>query len=145
VDFFTGTIIDDQIYFDDKIDIHHIFPKAWCKLNQITANTYDSIINKTPISAKTNRVISGNAPSQYLPRVEAKSLITSQQMDGYLASHLIDTHSLRVDDFLTFFKSRETALLAIIQEAMGKPLLQEASNQNTDNYDEELEDDDINS
>ncbi|MEI7556777.1 DUF262 domain-containing protein [Candidatus Chlorohelix sp.] len=145
VDFFTGTIIDDQIYSDDKIDIHHIFPKAWCKLNQITANTYDSIINKTPISAKTNRVISGNAPSQYLPRVEAKSQITSQQMDGYLASHLIDTHSLRVDDFLAFFKSRETALLAIIQEAMGKPLLQEASNQNTDNYDEELEDDDINS
>ena len=29
-DFLTQIPIDEKIYFDDNIDIHHIFPKAWC-------------------------------------------------------------------------------------------------------------------
>lgn len=30
LDFRTGDPIDVQMYFDDKIDIHHIFPQDWC-------------------------------------------------------------------------------------------------------------------
>jgi hypothetical protein len=30
-DFRTGEPINIQTYFDDSIDIHHIFPQDWCK------------------------------------------------------------------------------------------------------------------
>lgn len=64
-DFRTGEPIESQTFFDDKIDVHHIFPQKWCKENNIEKRYYDSIINKTAISARTNRKIGGNAPSKY--------------------------------------------------------------------------------
>lgn len=51
LDFRTGEAIDSQMYFDDKIDIHHIFPQRWCRNNGIEARCCDSIVNKTPLSA----------------------------------------------------------------------------------------------
>ena len=69
-DFRTGEPIAAQTIFDDKIDIHHIFPEKWCKTAGIEPGTYNSIINKTAISARTNRKISGRAPSIYLPVME---------------------------------------------------------------------------
>ena len=62
-DFRTGEPIAAQTVFDDKIDIHHIFPEKWCKTTGIEPGTYNSIINKTAISARTNRQIGGRAPS----------------------------------------------------------------------------------
>ena len=53
-------------YFDEAIDIHHLFPQKWCIDNGIEAGRYNSIVNKTPLSARTNRMIGGNAPSDYL-------------------------------------------------------------------------------
>ena len=61
LDFRSGETINQQIYFDDKIDIHHIFPQEWCRKNSIEAKRCDCIVNKTPLSAKTNRMIGGNA------------------------------------------------------------------------------------
>ena len=65
---------------DDSIDIHHIFPVHWCqgqaKPPVPRANPpvprwlYDSIINKTPIDATTNKIIGGDAPSVYLPKLQ---------------------------------------------------------------------------
>src|SRR5579859_4077817 len=57
LDFRSGTPIDALMYFDDKIDIHHIFPQDWCRKNNINAKQCDSIVNKTALSAKTNRKI----------------------------------------------------------------------------------------
>src|SRR5437764_351617 len=31
LDLLTGEAVDLQIYFDDKIDIHHIFPREYCR------------------------------------------------------------------------------------------------------------------
>jgi len=61
LDFRTGEEITLQMYFDDKIDIHHIFPQKYCKENGIDPKRCDCVINKTAISAKTNRIIGGNA------------------------------------------------------------------------------------
>ena len=55
------------------IDIHHIFPRAWCENDaspQVPPHLYNSVINKTPIDAETNRIIGGRAPSKYLPRLQ---------------------------------------------------------------------------
>jgi hypothetical protein len=122
LDFRTGYPIDLQTYFDEKIDIHHIFPQAWCKASGIDAKRCDSVVNKTPISAKTNRMIGGNAPSGYLPRVQKNASIDTDRMDEILRSHLIEPGLLRADDFDGFFQDRSQALLGRIEGAMGKPI-----------------------
>lgn len=121
-DFRTGIPIDEKIFFDDRIDIHHIFPRAWCERNGIAPKVYNSIINKTAISARTNQQIGGRAPSEYLPRIQDRARIDAAKMDERLAAHLISADALRADDFCGFFEGRRAALLDIIQRAMGKDL-----------------------
>jgi hypothetical protein len=119
-DFLTGEAVSDQMYFDDRIDIHHIFPKDWCIKNEISARYYDSIVNKTALSAKTNRMIGGSAPSIYLARLERNAHIDSSHLDEILLSHVIEPSCLRADDFESFFEARQNSLLQRIEKAMGK-------------------------
>ncbi len=126
LDFRSGFPIDLQMYFDDQIDIHHIFPQDWCRANGIDPYRCDSIVNKTPIAARTNRMISNNAPLAYLARIQKSADISEARMDEILASHVIDPSSLRANDFAAFFQARENALLDRIQGAMGKPIAREA-------------------
>ena len=129
LDFRTGEPIDVQMYFDDKIDIHHIFPQDWCKKNGIDPRRCDSVVNKTAISAKTNRIIGGNPPNTYLARLQRSAGISEERMDEILRSHVIDHALLRTDDFDGFFIAREQALLNRIEKAMGKPLIRDAAQQ----------------
>jgi len=138
-DFRTGDPIDEQLYFEDAIDIHHIFPQHWCTNNRIDMKLCDSIVNKTPVSAKTNRIISGNAPSIYLPRVQKKSGYDDNRMVEILQSHIIEPKHLQSDDFDSFFKSRGNALLDRIEKAMGKPVARVTTSQDFDTPEEELE------
>jgi hypothetical protein len=124
-----GTIAN---YFDEATDIHHIFPKAWCQQHGIPAARYDSIINKTPLSAHTNRVIGGRAPSDYLKRVASGAGISDTQLDRYLATHLIEPATLRADAFQAFFEQRAQGLLAHIERAMGKAAAAEAAPEEPD-------------
>ena len=110
------------MYFDEKIDIHHIFPQKWCKANDIDAKRCDSVVNKTPISARTNRMIGGNAPSVYLSRVQKSAGTDAGRMHEILRSHLIDPVPLGADDFHSFFETRSHALLERIERAMGKAI-----------------------
>ena len=104
------------------IDIHHIFPKAWCAGKDIKPAVYDSIINKTPISYKANRMIGGNAPSEYLKKLQEHKQVglDDEGMNKLLVSHLIDPESLRRDDFYSFCDARKQSLLAMIENVMGK-------------------------
>jgi hypothetical protein len=126
LDFRTGYPYDIQTYFDERIDIHHIFPQAWCRANGINAKRCDCVVNKTPISARTNRMIGGNAPSQYLARLQKSAGIEPARMDEILPTHLIDPAALRVDDFDRFFYARSQSLLEKIEKAMGKAIAREA-------------------
>lgn len=123
LDLRNGYSIDVQNYFDDKIDIHHIFPRKWCSAKGIDQNRYNCIINKTPISAKTNRMIGGKAPSNYLAHMEQNAGTDNDHMDQILVTHLIEPNYLRNDDFEGFFKAREEALIKMIEQAMGKPVV----------------------
>ncbi|GAP21236.1 DUF262 domain-containing protein [Leptolinea tardivitalis] len=122
-DFRTGISIDDQSYFDEAIDIHHIFPQDWCIKQNIPASRYNSIINKTPISAKTNRMIGGNAPSVYLCKMEKSAGIDNIRMDSIIRSHVIEPKLLRENDMNAMWQAREKALLSLIESAMGKSVL----------------------
>jgi hypothetical protein len=123
-DFRSGQDYDVARFFDEYVDIHHIFPRDWCIKQGIDAGVYDSIINKTPLSWRTNRILGGVAPSLYLGRLEEGSKdaprIEASNLDGYLASHLIDPAKLRSDDFEGFFAARQEALLRLIESATGR-------------------------
>lgn len=125
-DFRTGEPIDVQVYFDEKIDIHHIFPQDWCKHHGIDPRRADCIINKTPLASRTNRMVGNNPPSQYLIRLQKHAGIEESRMDDILCSHVIEPAHLRADNFDDFFQAREKALLARIEKAMGKPIAREA-------------------
>ncbi len=49
-DFRSGQKFDHTIFFGENVDIHHIFPKAWCEAKGIKPAIFDSIVNKTPLS-----------------------------------------------------------------------------------------------
>jgi len=125
-DFRSGQPFIHTTYFDEAVDIHHIFPRAWCQKEGIKREAFDSIVNKTPLSYRTNRVIGGDAPSRYLARLPEKGGAADTDIDSYLASHLIDPALLRQDSFDEFFARRREALLLLIEKATGKPAYREA-------------------
>jgi hypothetical protein len=108
------------------VDIHHIFPKDWCEKNGIPRRQYDSIINKTPISYKANRMIGGSAPSAYLASLQSHPQVQLDdvEMNDLLRSHHIPVDPLRTDDFEAFYEQRQKELLGLIEKAMGKALSQ---------------------
>lgn len=121
-DWRTGAGVDEQTYFDATIDIHHIFPRAWCERKQIGWPVYNSIVNKTALSASTNRMIGGAAPSGYLARLQDTREIDDGRMNAFLRSHLIDPERLRADDFFGTIVARGEALLQLIHRATGRPI-----------------------
>ena len=118
-DFRSGQPFDHTTYFEENVDIHHIFPSAWCKTNKIDTGRMNCIVNKTPLSYRTNRMIGGNAPSVYLEKLPKQGGAESHQIDEHLASHLIEAETLRSDSFDVFFDRRRASLLEMIEEAMG--------------------------
>lgn len=76
IDFRSGQAFDQTVFFDEGVDIHHIFPKDWCEKQtpKILPAIYDSVINKTPLGYRTNRIIGGVAPSIYLGKLESGKL-----------------------------------------------------------------------
>ena len=119
-----GQEFDHAIFFGENVDIHHIFPQDWCKKKGINPKVFDSIINKTPLAYRSNRIIGGAAPSEYLSRLEKGNNTTPpidrQRLDLYLTSHLIDPSLLRTDNFDDFMVDRQRQLLSLIEQATGK-------------------------
>lgn len=121
-DFITGQAADITTFAGDPMDVHHIFPRQWCEARGIMPAVHDSILNKTPLTAASNREIGGRAPSDYLRRIEAKQGLTPAQMDEILRSHLIEPAFLRADDFEGFLTDRKRRLADLAARAMGAPL-----------------------
>lgn len=121
-DFRSGQTFSHTIFFDENVDIHHIFPQDWCKKTGIPKQVYDSIINKTPLTARTNRIIGGVAPSEYLARIEGDGA-EPQEVNSRLRSHLVDPARLRTDDFESAFRKRRDELVGLIEKAIGKPVI----------------------
>lgn len=119
-DFTTGHFVDDYNKFDGKYDMHHIFPKSWCKANSIPEEMYDSIVNLTPMSEDTNRQkLGGLAPSAYIEKIQQKFSISDTMMSDIITSHGINPEHLLNDDFESFFAEREQHLLSLIERRIG--------------------------
>jgi hypothetical protein len=118
-DFLSGDPMEITSYFDLAIDIHHIFPKAYCE-SKYKRSLWNSSVNKALLSAKTNRIIGGKAPSIYLSNIEKQSNMDSPRLDEILKTHKIAPDLLRSDAFEKFIRDRASNLLDLIEAAMGK-------------------------
>lgn len=121
-DFISGAEMDFSTYANEKIDIHHIFPREYCIGQKYDKSKWNSIVNKTPISASSNREIGGVAPSVYLERLEKKGSASSSDLDEYVEMHWIDHTLLRSDEFQDFIIDRAKKLLSAIEAATGRTI-----------------------
>ncbi len=124
-DWLSATKIDISTYLSESIDIHHIFPVAWCKRNGIHNDDYNCIINKTPLSSRTNRIVSGEAPSKYLVRIQNHAGVSDEEFQSILKSHVLEPELLYKDDFEHFFLDRKEKILQRIEKAMNKSIPRE--------------------
>ena len=126
--FWKSTIreLDETDWEECKLDIHHIFPQDWCSKQGIQPRKYDSVLNKTPISYKANRMVGGKAPSDYLMQLQNHKsvMLEDEGMDELLRSHFIDPGFLRNNDFTGFLESRRRLLISEIAKVMGKPAVE---------------------
>ena len=131
------------------VDIHHIFPKAWCEAKKVDDLRRESIVNKTGIAADTNRhAIRAKAPSKYVKALAIAAGVSDDVIQKRIAGHQIGVDHLLADDFDAFFTDRRRRLLDLIGDAMGREITDAAADAApaADEYDldeEEPSDDDI--
>lgn len=119
-DWMEDKALDMVQYANLGTDIHHIFPKQWCAEHEIDDERRESIVNKSAITARSNRAIGGSPPSSYLETVESRAQISAARLDELLDGHLVTASFLRDDDFDGFFADRRERLCLMIEKAMGK-------------------------
>lgn len=121
LDFMTGNRMDIASYIDEDADIHHIFPKTYCEKNNLPRTKWNSVINKTPIYASSNRSIGGHAPSIYIRTMANKGLDQAKIQEA-IESHKINYAYLSSDNFDAYFINRAKQLLDRIEQATGKSI-----------------------
>ena len=112
--------IDATIYRDLQVNIALVFPKGWFGKDKEKGARLDSIVNKTLVTSRTNRIMGSLRPSDYMAKLENETGLPPNWFDDVIATHLIDPKSLRADDFEAFYAARSAALLRLIQDAMGR-------------------------
>jgi hypothetical protein len=121
--------INPTIFEDQQVNVALIFPKAWCEKHGVSRERRDSIVNKTPLTHRTRRIMGNQAPSAYLKQLETEAGLPSNWLDDILATHLVVAKYLRggalpgeavsKPDFDTFYEARSAGLLRLIHDAMG--------------------------
>lgn len=107
---------NDGISFHDLED-HHIFPRAFLRDRYgLKGEKVNTILNRTLITARTNRKISRKAPSQYLAEI-----FPDDQRSAILESHFIgpEAHeAMKSDDYEAFLEARERSILAELRKQL---------------------------
>ena len=110
----------------DDLDDHHIIPVSKAK-ELGTRGLIHSILNRTPLTAETNRyVIRDRYPNEYLPELIKQS--GENAVRGMLESHFISSAALAVllrdpftsDDYEAFIAERQHTLLEAIENLLIK-------------------------
>ena len=119
-DFISATPIAINAYFVTPVDIHHVFPKAWCTAKNLPREKWNSVINKTPLSTTTNQYLSGDAPSLYLKRIEEKRESRRKRWTPASAPMPSRSKSFVKTPLTIFIRQRAILLLDMIEAATGK-------------------------
>jgi len=113
----------------DSIDDHHIVPASWGKQN-VEGNLIHTILNRTPLSAETNRnIINDRLPNQYLPELIERN--GKQEVENILSSHFISTKALEIllreqfklEDYEEFISERQKTIQDAIEDLLIKERL----------------------
>lgn len=125
LDWKTGHKIDIDRCAEEKIDVHHIFPVKWCNDNlpgdavqSRVKDIYNCVINRTPLSASTNRLINKAAPSEYLRLLEDEN----RDIQHAVTLSMVCIDHLKNDEFGKFFVARGVRLMEMVSAAMGRKL-----------------------
>ena len=111
------------------LDDHHIVPKSWGNEHDF-GGTIDSILNRTPLTADTNRkVINDRLPNEYLPELIAAN--GESAVRAILESHFVSPAAFDVlrrdpfgpDDFEAFLAERQRTLQDAIEDLLVKERL----------------------
>lgn len=121
LDFMTGERMDIASYLDEDADIHHIFPYSYCESVGLPVKKFNSVINKSPIYASSNRSIGGHAPSIYIGTMAKKGLDQTKIIEA-IESHMVDYNYLSTNNFDDYFIDRAKRLLDAIEKATGKTI-----------------------
>ena len=120
-DFHTAQKITAASVQKEKIDDHHIFPKAWLSASKDPdRKLVDCVLNRTLIDRITNILIGKRPPSEYLREI-AKTVGASQVAE-ILSSHVLPNSSdsgLWKDSFGQFLQERQELLGSRIREVTG--------------------------
>lgn len=111
----------------NELDDHHIVPESWTN-SGLKNDGIHTILNRTPLSAETNRKVIGNRlPNEYLPQlIESNG---EARVRAILESHFISPAALAIllrnpftaDDFDAFIAERQRT----IQDAIETLLIKE--------------------
>ena len=104
---------------------HRVFPAEWCRDNAIEPVVADSVLNRTPMGKRTEVVIDGYSPTQYLTRVQTKSLLDDAEFDTVLGTHELNVDLLQQSDFPNFLRDRRSRFVGMVEYAMGKPVVRD--------------------
>ncbi|QGU04424.1 GmrSD restriction endonuclease domain-containing protein [Corynebacterium comes] len=124
-DWRTSQPFDRWTFPDLQPGFHRVFPAEWCRDNHIEPVVADSVLNRTPMGKRTEVVIEGYSPTQYLSRVQTKSLLDDADFDTVLATHELDPELLHRSDFHAFLRDRRVRFLGMVEHAMGKPVVRD--------------------
>lgn len=118
LDFLNADPIEITSYFDLAIDIHHIFPSSYCQKQGLPKSKWNSVVNKAPLSSRTNRTVGGRAPSEYIAALEGgHHKLPPERVDELLASHKINPLLLRNDEFDLFIRDRARPFGSVARNA----------------------------
>lgn len=104
-----------------SLDDHHIVPYSWGK-NKV-GDDINSILNKTPLSAETNRnIINKQLPNKYIKEMIAKN--GEEKVYQLLESHLISKKAVQIllredfgkEDYYEFIEERKNTIIKAIKE-----------------------------
>ncbi|MBO8193378.1 DUF262 domain-containing protein [Streptomyces oryzae] len=119
--YFTEAPLNAGRIIEYNVEVRQIFPKGWFAKHAPAqaAKKANSIVNKTPLSARAGRSLMGS-PTVYLKSLALESGMRPEWFDDVLATHLIDPAILHEADFESFYESRSKQLLELVRSAMGK-------------------------
>ena len=129
LDFVDGAPMTMVKSMETPPDIHHIFPRAYCERTGLERAKWNSIVNKTPLIARTNREIGRRCAFEVPPEDHEGREVDGDELRRRVESHLVDYDALAVNDFDTFFLHRAKRLLDAIEGAMGKEVPDRASDE----------------
>lgn len=124
-DWRTGQTFDQWSYDALEPVFQRIFPAHWLHEMGVDPILADSVLNRTPLGARTRVMMENNSPARYLPRIQSKSLLDDEEFDELLASHEITPKLLHSCDALAFFADRRERILGMVEYALDKEVIRD--------------------